>query len=217
MTDAITTTVTWADLQSAYDDELADLREAYDELVAKATETYGADALDQLVTDDDSDLRVYQTQAEQYDQAAKTLQKRQHVIERLAEQYGDGAFEIKMLTGSETMDIETELRMEAQQSDLSMEALNIRRNALTVDTATVDAPEGVPRDDDGSPTPSECPNPLTLALWEHVERYNNAGATDFRPAGFGEDSPDPTPTDVASVPPTSASEPSEPSAPTDEN
>jgi hypothetical protein len=219
----ITTDVTWADLRSAHDDELDELRDAYEEIQALATDEYGDDALQRplpndpdALDDDRRDLWVYQQQTQQYDEAAKSIQKRQHMLGRLADEYGDGAFTIQMLSGEQAMDIETELRMYAQSNDdLPMAAVELRRNALTVDAATVDAPEGVPRDGDGSPVPSECPNALTLALWEQVEAFNNAGETGFRAEGFGNDDR-PAPTAAASATPTPASVPSEPSDATDD-
>jgi len=214
----ITTEVTWQDLIGAYDDELDELRDAYDELDDLAREEYGEDWRDrplpddpQALPEDDEDLWVYQQQAAQYDSAKQSIEKRQHLLGRLREEYGDGDFEIQMLSGSETMDIETELRMLANKRDVSVDAIQVRRNALTVDAATVDAPEGVPRED-GSPVPSEAPNALTLALWEQVESYNNAGEIDFRAGGFGEtDRPDPT--GESSAPPTDSAPSSTPSAP----
>jgi len=180
----ITQTVSWANLTAAYDTELNDLRDAYDELIDQAREKYGEGWQSQPATDET--LQVYQQQAQQYDEAAKSIQKRQHLLGQLSEEYGDGDFELKMLTGEETMQVETELRMLAQQEDVSVDVIQVRRNALTVDAATVDAPEGVPRDDEDSPVPSECPNALTLALWEQVESLNNAGETGFRAEGFGD-------------------------------
>lgn len=212
MTNAITSTVTWADLTAAYDHELDDLREAYDELCTQAEYEYGEGWQSQPATEET--LQVYQQQAQQYDEAAKSIQKRQHLLGQLPEEYGDGDFELKMLTGEETMQVETELRMLAQQEDVSVDVVQVRRNALTVDAATVDAPEGVPRED-GSPVPSECPNALTLALWEQVESLNNAGETGFRAEGFG-DSPVPTTADTSAAPTPSAAS-STPSAPDDEN
>jgi hypothetical protein len=209
MTDAISTTVTWADLRAAYDTELDDFREAYDELCTQAEYEYGEGWQSQPATEET--LQVYQQQAQQYDEAAKSIQKRQHLLEQLKEEYGDGDFELKMLTGEETMQVETELRMLAQKEDVSVDVIQVRRNALTVDAATVDAPEGVPRDDDGSPVPSECPNALTLALWEQVESLNNAGETGFRAEGFG-DGPAPTTADTSATPTTSPAS-STPSAP----
>lgn len=219
MTDPITTTVTWDDLIGQHDDELADLQDAYAEVRDLAEEEYGDGALDapvpsepSAVPDDRMDLYVYQRQAAQYDEAAKSIQNRQHVLGELREQFGGGAFAIKMLTGAETMDIETQLRMEAQQRDAAIDTIQVRRNSLTVDAATVDAPEGVPRED-GSPVPSACPNPLTLALWEQVQRYNNAGATDFRPEGCG-DATSPA-TGASSATPTTSGGATTPSSSTD--
>lgn len=194
MTDTISTPVSWTDLTAAYDAELDDLRDAYDELIEQAREEFGDDWQSQPATDET--LQVYQQQAQQYDEAAKSIQKRQHLLEQLKEEYGNGSFALKMLTGKETMEVETELRMLAQQKDVSVDVMQARRNALTVDAATVDAPKGVPRDDDGSPVPSECPNALTLALWEQVESLNNAGETGFRAEGFG-DKLEPTSVDTS--------------------
>lgn len=219
----ITTTVTWGDLISQHDDELADLRDAYDEIADLAREEYGDDALDRtlpgdadLLDDAERDLYVYQQQAAQYDEAAKTIQNRKHVLETLREEFGDGDFEIKMLTGEETMDIETELRMLAQRKDVSVDTIQIRRNGLTVDAATVDAPEGVPQDGADDPAPSLAPNPLTLALWEQVQRFNNAGATDFRPEGLGDGDVSGPGASASSEVPTTSGDHSEPSASPDE-
>jgi len=212
MTDTISTTVTWADLTAAYDTELDELQDAYDELCTQAEHEYGEGWQSQPATDEK--LQVYQQQAQQYDGAAKSIQKRQHLLDLLSAEYGVGDFELKMLTGEETMQVETELRMLAQQEDVSVDVIQVRRNALTVDAATVDAPEGVPRED-GSPVPSECPNALTLALWEQVESLNNAGETGFRAEGFG-DSTGLSTVDTSAAPTPSAAL-STPSAPDDEN
>jgi hypothetical protein len=198
----ITTTVAWADLHAALDDELADVRDAYDDLAAHATEEYGDEWRTATTTDDT--LAALQDQAERYDQTARSIQQRRQMLDRLEEEYGSGDFEVKLLTGSETMAIETDLRLEAQQRDIDLAVIQTKRNALTVDAAVVDAPEGVPRDDDGSPTPSECPNALTLALWEQVERFNNAGDPDFTAAGLSDASD--TTTSVTSATPTPASD-----------
>lgn len=223
MADSITTDITWTDLQAELDAELAELREAYEELRALAIEDYDETALDRrlpqdldLIDEADRDLFVYQQQLEQYDEAAKTIQKRQHLFEDLAETYGEEPFEIKMLTGEETVDIETELRMLAAQRDVSVGRIQIRRNALTVDAATVDAPAGVPRDDDGSPTPSECPNALVLQLWEQIQRFNQSGSVDFRAEGFGAATQDPSPLSVPSATPSVSEPSSDDSGPTDE-
>lgn len=175
---AISTTVTFDDLIAAYDDELADLREAYDDLVEWATDEHG----DERVAWPDEAL----AKARQLDSAAQTIQKRQHVLERLADEYDDGAFTLKMLSGAELMDIETELRMEANSRGISPQALDSYREQLVVDAAVTDAPDAAPRDDDGNPLVSECPNPLVFALSEQAERLNTAGETDFRAPGFGE-------------------------------
>jgi len=217
----ITTKISWSDLTAAYDTELDDLREAYNELTEQAKE-YAGDDWDtrplpndpERMTEQQERLWVYQQQAQQYDEAAKSIQKRQHLLGQLKEEYGDGDFELKMLSGEETMQVETELRMLAQQEDISVDVIQVRRNALTVDAATVDAPEGVPQEDD-SPVPSECPNALTLALWEQVESLNNAGETGFTAEGFG-DSTGLSTVDTSAAPTPSAGS-STPSAPDDEN
>lgn len=175
--DPITTTVTLADLRDQYDDELAEFRDAFEEVVEHAREEYG----DRAEWPD----AVRQT-AEAYEEAGKSIQRRQHALDRFADEYGDGAFEVKMLSGAELMSIESDLRTEAAGRDVDPETLSAYRQQLTVDAATVDAPAGVPTDDDG-PLPSECPNPLTLSLYDVVERLNTAGAADFRAPGFGDE------------------------------
>jgi len=101
--------------------------------------------------------------------------------------------------------------MEAQQRGVDVDVIQTKRNALTVDAATVDAPEDVPTDD--GPTPSECPNALTLSLWELVELYNNSGSVDFQPEVVGKADAG-TPPTVASPTPSTASESSTESAAT---
>lgn len=218
----ITTEVTWADLRQSAESELSDLRDAYDELVALAEDEYGEEWADEplpLDTDDmdDDETRLWaiRQQAQQVEESAKAIQKNLNNLARLQDEYGDGPFEVKMLTGEETMAIETELRMLADREGVDVEHVQLRRNGLAVDKATVDAPDGVPTED-GSPAPSKAANALTMALWEQVERFNNAGATDFRPGGFGETDPAPTPTDAVSDPPTSADGSPSPSVPTDD-
>jgi len=118
----ITTTVTWQDLHAAAESELSDLRDAFEEITEQAREDFGDDWQDAVLPSDpdavDEDrvqLWVYQQQAQQYDTAAKSIQKRLHLLDTLKDEYGDGDFAIKMLSGEETMQIETELRMLAQQ------------------------------------------------------------------------------------------------------
>lgn len=206
--DAITTTVTWEDLISAYDAELQEYHEAYSDLEVLATDEFDADL---TTPTSDDELSAIQQQAARYDAAAQELDKRQHVLENLRDELGDGPFELKMLTGQETMRIERELRMEAHEQDIPVSVIQTKRNQMVADTATVDAPEGIPRGEDG-PEPSQAPNALTLALFEQIERYNNAGATDFRPAGCGDETAS---LQSASSPrPSSSPESSVPSAPT---
>jgi hypothetical protein len=218
----ITTTVTWADLLDSVTSELDDLRDAYEELKDLATDEYGDDALDRtipndpdLLDDDERDLWVYRTQMEQYDNAAKSIQQRAHILKQLRDEFGDGDFQIRMLSGEETVEIETELRMLANDRDTSLDVVQSKRNTLTVDAATVNAPEGVPRDD-GDVKPSKAPNALTLALWEQVNRFNNSGATDFQASGFGESDPAPSPTAGRSATPTTTGASSKSSASGDE-
>lgn len=218
----ITTTVTWDDLRADADAELSDLRDAHDELTDLATDEYGDGALNRPLPSDpdavpEDHLRLWaiQQRAEQVDEAAKQLQKRKEVLAFLRDELGDDPFKIKMLTGEETMAIEAEIRGLAQSEDEPSPALvQLKRNGMTVDAATVDAPAGVPRagDDEDDPLPSKAPNALTMALWQQVERFNTAGATDFRAAGIGErnrvasgpSGPSPTPSDAAPSVPDSA-------------
>lgn len=211
MTDAITTTVSWDDLITAYDSELAEYREAYADLREYVADEFDTDL--STPTDDD-DLTAIQQQAARYEQGVEEVQKRQHMLETLRDRLGEGDFKIKMLSGRETMRIEKAVRA-AVDEETPIGVVQTRRNQRTVDAATVAAPEGVPTDDDGSPTPSEAPNALTLALWEQVERFNNAGAVDFRPAGCG-DGDRPVSAVGSSPAPTTSAPASEPSVPTDD-
>lgn len=197
----ITQTVTFDDLIADHDDELDDLREGYDDLAEWATDEHG-----ERREGWPEEVRQYLTQ---YDETAKTIQKRQHVLETLREEYDDDTFELQLLSGAALMDIETELRMEANKRGVEPAVLNSYRERLLVDRATVDAPDAVPTDDEGSPVPSECPNPLVQSLSEHASRLNTAGETDFRAPGLEGDSDTsdlPSPSDVTSsdTPPTDA-------------
>lgn len=219
----LSTTLTWADLRSQYDSELAELREAYAELAEHASTEYGDDWRDRPLANDpeqlDGDaqgLWVLRNEVDHLDQQAQTIQSRQAMLDRLEAEYGDGTFEVAILTGTETMDIETQLRMEAQRDGVTEDILTVKRNQLTVDAATVDAPEGVPRDEDGSPQPSEAANALALALWDQIETLNNAGTVDFRAEGLGDDAPARSQPVAGSDTPTPSDELSEPSASTDE-
>lgn len=214
-----TTTLTFEDLAAQYDDELAELREAWDELTEYIREEYGDAALewdptaaDDLDSDEMERLGTIQATREAYDEAGKSLQQRQHALRTLAEEYGDDPFTIRMLTGQQLMDVETDLRMEANRRDVDVGVIQNHRKGLVVDAATVAAPDGVPTED-GDPVPSECPQPLTLALYEQVERLNESGAVDFRAPGFGgADASGPPST---SATPTTSGVSSEPSVPTD--
>lgn len=192
----ITATVTIADLISAYDDELRELREAYEDAMDAIETEFGSDAADAPIPSDiEGDrerLAALRQSASAYEDAGKTIQKRNKALELLAEDLDGEAFELRMLTGAQLMDIETDLKLKAQAQGIDQSAVQHYRKALVVDAATVDAPGGIPRDDDGSPQPSEAGNPLTLALYEQVQALNESGATDFRAPGFGDgDTPSP--------------------------
>lgn len=219
----ITTTVTWDALQRTHDDELDRLKDAHDEVTDVLEQRYDRDELrrpvpddPELVDDDMMDWFMLRMQAKRYSEAAEHIQKRQNILSVLESELGGGAFEVKMLSGDETLAIESELQMLAKQQDVSVDDVQHRRNALTVDAATVDAPEGIPRDDEESPVPSEGPSALVLSLWEHVERFNNAGDTDFRAEGFGSTAPEPSVPAGSSATPTGSGASSQPSQRTDE-
>lgn len=187
----LTTTVTFADLIAHYDDELDDLREAHEDILAAIREEFGEDAISEAVPEDTADddkqyLASLQQTANLYNQSAKAIQKRQHVLETIGERWDGDTFELTMLTGGELSDLETELRMEAHRRDVPVEMLQAERQRRVADAAVVDGPEAMPRDDEGSPQPSECPNPLTLSLYELAEELNQQGGLDFTPAGFGD-------------------------------
>lgn len=171
----LTTEITFADLITAREDELADLREAYEEFLAYGEDEHG--------DGQESWPAELVQQVAMLNETAKTIQQRIHVLERYREQYDDDTFEIAMLTGQELSDIETELRGEAATRDVGVDVLQAERKQKVVDAATVDAPEDVPRVD-GTPAPSECGNPLAFALYEAVERFNGSGDMDFRAPGF---------------------------------
>ena len=178
----LTRTITFGDLKAQYDDELDDLTAAYDELETVLETEFGDDVTAAETADDKQLAALLQTRAV-YDQSAQSVQKRQHLLDVLADEYGDGAFEIQVLSGDEMMAIERQLLMsDHDNQDLA----DIERRGLFVDVCVTDAPDGFPTDDDGSPVPSKAPQALTLALWEAAERLNNAGAADFRAPGLGD-------------------------------
>jgi hypothetical protein len=201
-----TTTVTWQDLIDAKTDDLADLRDAYEEVAELAREDYGDDALNRPADDDRHE--TLQQQAAMYERAARNLQRREHLLETLRDELGADPFEIKMLSAEEVMDTEVQLRGEDGTEGVAQQ----RRNNATVNAAVVDAPEGVPRDDDGSPKPSEAPNALVDSLFDAVQRYNTAGTTDFRAEGFGSGGAA-SPASGPSGPPSVSATRSKPSAP----
>jgi len=206
----ITTEVTFADLRAQYDDELDDLRAAYEDTVALARERYGDDAMqtNPSSVDNPDDLARLQQTAEAYNEAGKSTQQRQHALETLTDEYDGDTFTVAMLSGSELMDIETELRMLAQSKDVDPSIMQAKRKGMVVDKATVDAPEGLG-------DPSDAPNPITLSLYDVVERLNQGGTPDFRAPGFGDDTAsEPSST---SVTPTTSEPLSTASATTDES
>lgn len=219
----ITTTVTWDDLISAQTDELDELREAYEEITTLAREEYGDDALDRAlpsdlddIDDGEQDLAIYQQQAAMYDQGARVLQKRINLLETLRDELGGGGFEIKMLSGREAMSLEVNLRTDADAEDAGTQEVELMRNQDTTDAAVVDAPDGIPRDDTDSPKPSDGPNQLVNALFQQVQRFNSAGAPDFRAEGFGGPGPAASAGSESSATPSNSAISSERSAPTDE-
>jgi len=217
----LTTTVTWDELIAQYDAERAEYADARAEIDAVATEEYGEEWREQnvpqdpdLVPDDRMDLYVYQLQAAQLDNSIQSCDNRQDVLRTIREHYGAGDFEIKMLSGQETMDIETELRMFAEREGVEMDAVEAKRHGDMVDAAVVDAPDGIPSDD-GDPTPSECPDPLVKSLWEVVNRFTTTGSVDFQSGGRGATAAR-SPTGDTSAPPTPSDAPSPTSDATDE-
>jgi exonuclease VII small subunit len=182
----ITTTVTWDTLLHAHDDELAEYRDAYQELREHAREKYDA-ALDDPTNDDE--LTAIQQQAARYEQAVQEIQRHTNALETLRDELGEGDFEIKMLSGQEALEISKEVQTDAYQNDTPPSVVETARNQLVADAATVDAPEGVPTDDEDSPVPSHLPNVLATALFEQIQRFNTAADVDFRPAGCGDADP----------------------------
>lgn len=220
----IDTTVTWDDLIAAQETELDDLRESYGEVTDLAREEHGDDALDRplpsdldAVDDDKQDLAVLQQQAAMMDASAKVLQRRIHLLETLQEELGDGDFTIKMLSGQEAMNVEVDLRTDAEARDGDTQTVQLVRNQRTTDAAVTDAPDGVPTDDEGSPLPSECPNALVNSLFEQVQRFNAAGAADFRAEGFGGPGPAASAASGSSATPSDSAIPSANSGDTDES
>ena len=173
----ITTTVTFADLIRHYEAELTEYREAYDELTDYAEAEYGENRAE---WPDELTVSLYTIS-----EGVKTIQNRVNALERFQDAYDTGTFELKMLSGRELSEIETELRMTAQAQDVEPDQLQAEKKMDVVDAAVVDAPAETPHED-GDPKPSEEPNPLSTALFEQVQQLNQSGETDFRAEGFGE-------------------------------
>jgi hypothetical protein len=172
----LTDTVTFADLIDRYQSDKSDLQDAYDELRAYAADEYG-DHKTQWPEE-------LQQMAVLYEQTAEQLEQRINILERLQDEY-DGDFKIKMLSGQDTLDIETELKLMAQDKGVDVEVVEHERNKLLVDKAVIDAPEGIPREDD-SPVVSQAESALMRSLFEAIQTFNQAGDTDFRGSGFGD-------------------------------
>jgi len=207
-----TTTLTVDDLITQYDPELSDLQDAYDEL----TETID-DAVNDMDPGDEEtgqQLATLRQLAQGYQQTMQTIEARQTFLEGIRDEWDGDTFEVQLLTGSDTMQIEKELRMVAQDDWVDQQYLQRKRQRLVTDAAVVDAPDEVPRED-GDPQPSECPNQVVEALAEAVNAYQTGGSPDFRPQGYGD--PQNSPADAMSALPTSAGNQSSPSPPTDDS
>lgn len=187
----ITTTVTFDDLIAQHESELADLRESYEDVQDLLADEFGVDP-DHIQTapdvDDDHDREtlagLIQTR-QVINQSIEENQKRIALLRELSGHYDGDTFEIAMLTGEELMDVETTLRMDANDADTDMQQVQTKRKQHVVDAGVTDAPEGFPTDDDGSPVPSDAPSNLMLSLYQAVETFNSAGTVDFRAPGAG--------------------------------
>jgi len=218
-----TTSVSFADLAAQYDSELDDYREAYDELREVGRDRYGEGWLDDPVQPTEQDIEEgtdtaeqyrLQRAAQQYARAAENTEEMQHAIDAFGDRYDGDTFEVAALTGSETIEMEMELRTLANQQDIDSDLVEVKRKELLVNAATVDAPEGVPTDDEGSPRPSECEQRIMFALADYISAYNSAGDVDFTAAGFDAE-PRPAP-GASSATPTDSATSSAPSPPTDD-
>lgn len=174
----LTTTVTFGDMVAHYLDERDEYQDAYDDLVAYGEEEYGDNRAE---WPDELTVSLYTIS-----EGVKTIENRIHALRRFADEYETNAFEVKMLSGRELSDIETELRMTAQAKDVEVDHLQAEKKMAVVDAAVMDAPEETPHED-GDPKPSEEPNALATSLFEQVQLLNQSGDTDFRPEGFGEE------------------------------
>jgi hypothetical protein len=173
----LTDTVTFTDLIARYESEQEELQDAYDELREFATTDHGDNKLQWP--------EELQQMAVLYEQTAEQLEQRINILSRLQDEYNDGAFTIKMLSGQDTLDIETELKVMARDKGVDVEVVEHERNKLLVDKAVVDAPESIPREDD-SPVVSQAESALMRSLFEAIQTFNQAGDTDFRASGFGD-------------------------------
>jgi len=182
----LTETVTFDDLIAQHERERSDLRDAYDDLVEFARDEYG----DEEAEWPDS---VRQTAAA-YDATGQSIEQRVAVLERLRDHDAiDGdTFEIRMLSGRETMRIDTHLKRRARREDVDRDVISHERNAEVVDAAVVSHPDGllsaedVPDGEDRDPAVSDAPEPLVMSLVEAVNRYSQAGDVDFQASGFAD-------------------------------
>jgi len=176
----LTETVTFDDLIAQHERERSDLRDAYDDLVEFARDEYG----DEEAEWPDS---VRQTAAA-YDATGQSIEQRVAVLERLRDHDAiDGdTFEIRMLSGRETMRIDTHLKRRARREDVDRDVISHERNAELVDAAVVTQPDAFPTDAEGDPRPSDLPEAVVMSLVEAVNTYNKSGSVDFRASGFAD-------------------------------
>jgi len=202
----LTETVTFGDLIGRHRQELSQLQDAYDDLQAYADDEY----------DDPAEWpEELQKKANAYQQTANQIEARINFLERIAEDCDGDTFEIRTLSGRETMEIDTKLKTKANQRNVDMEVVSHERNALVVDAATVSAPECIPHDDEGDPQPSDAPDAVVQSLSEVVSTFAQSGDVDFQASGFG-DRAGPEASSISPTPTTSDSSLSE-SDPTDAN
>lgn len=172
----LTETVTFGDLIGRHKSELSQLQDAYDDLQAYAADEYDdkAEWPDEL-----------QRKVNAYQQTANQIEARINFLERFAEDCDGDTFEIRTLSGRETMEIDTKLKTKANQRNVDMEVVSHERNALVVDAATVSAPDCIPHDD-GEPQPSDAPDAVVQSLSEVVSTFAQSGSVDFQASGFGD-------------------------------
>lgn len=174
----VTETVTLTGIVDGYREDLRSLESTYIEFRDLAEDKWGVEP------EWPDQVQAYE---EGYQSTARSLQKRIRVLEYFADEWESEAFEFRMLLGEETMAIEGALSREA--ADSSPAELEASRNKQVINESCVDAPDEIPRDEDGNPLPSQTPNAVTQSLFEVVERLNSAGPGDFRASGLGSEGP----------------------------